>query len=49
MKNISIKGMAGCVPARVEENKDYPGITQEEIQKYRDAPKVPSYLEKWFE
>ena len=33
VKNISIKGMAGCVPARVEENKDYPGITPEEIQK----------------
>lgn len=34
IKNIAIKGMAGCVPARVEENKDYPGMTPEEIQKY---------------
>ena len=23
-------------------------ISEEEIQKYRDAPKVPSYLEGWF-
>ena len=26
--------MAGCVPSRVEENKDYPGITAEELEKY---------------
>ena len=24
-------------------------ISKEEIERYRNAPKVPSYLEKWFE
>ena len=37
IKNIAIKGMAGCVPERVQENKDYPGMTLDEIQKYIDA------------
>ena len=32
VKNISIKGMAGCVPERVQENKDYPGMTPEKLQ-----------------
>ena len=32
--------MAGCVPERVQENKDYPGMTPEEIQKYIDATGV---------
>ena len=40
VKNISIRGMAGCVPARVEENKDYPSITPEEVQKYINATGV---------
>jgi 3-oxoacyl-[acyl-carrier-protein] synthase-3 len=34
VKNISIKGMAGCVPSRVVENRDFPGMSAEEIQKY---------------
>lgn len=40
VKNIAIRGMAGCVPARVEENKDYPGITPEEAEKYIAATGV---------
>ena len=40
VKNIAIKGMAGCVPERVEENRNYPGMTAEEIQKYIAATGV---------
>lgn len=40
VKNITIKGMSGCVPTRVVENKDYPGMTPEEIQKYIDVTGV---------
>ena len=31
VKNIAIKGMAACVPERVEENRNYPGMTAEEM------------------
>lgn len=40
VKNIAIKGMAACVPERVEENRNYPGMTAEEIQKYIAATGV---------
>ena len=32
--------MAGCVPERVEENRNYPGMAAEEIQKYIAATGV---------
>ena len=34
IKHVKIRGIAACVPERVEENKDYKLIPQEEIQKY---------------
>ena len=40
VKNIKLKGMAGCVPSRIEENRDYPFISQEEIEKYIAATGV---------
>ncbi len=40
VKNIKLKGMAGCVPSRVEENRDYSLIPPEEIEKYIAATGV---------
>lgn len=40
IKNIKIKGMAACVPERVEDNMDYPLLTKEEINKYIQATGV---------
>lgn len=40
VKNIKLKGMAGCVPSRVEENRDYALISPEEIEKYIAATGV---------
>ena len=34
VKNIKLKGMAGCVPSRVEENRNYEMLSPEEIEKY---------------
>lgn len=34
IKNVKISGIAACVPARVEENRDYKGLSSEEIEKY---------------
>jgi len=34
IKHVKIRGIAACVPERVEENKDYTRIPQEEIEKY---------------
>jgi 3-oxoacyl-[acyl-carrier-protein] synthase-3 len=33
-KNVLIKGIAACVPIRVEENRSYTGIPAEDIEKY---------------
>lgn len=40
VKNIKIRGMAGCVPSRVEENRDYAMLSPEEIEKYIAATGV---------
>lgn len=32
--NVQIKGISGCVPQRVEHNRDYPYLSKEEIEKY---------------
>lgn len=34
VKNIEIKGVSACVPARVVQNYDYPYLSKEEIEKY---------------
>jgi len=34
IKNVKIRGIAACVPERVEENRNYTGIPAEEIEKY---------------
>ena len=34
IRNVKIKGVAACVPARVEENRDYTLLSPEEIEKY---------------
>ena len=40
VRNIRIRGMAGCVPSRVEENRDYAMLSPEEIEKYIAATGV---------
>lgn len=40
VKNIKLRGMAGCVPSRVEENRDSTLISPEEIEKYINATGV---------
>lgn len=37
INNISIKGISACVPERVVKNRDYPYMSQEEIEKYISA------------
>lgn len=34
IKHVKIRGLAACVPERVEENKDYSLLPKEEIEKY---------------
>lgn len=34
VKNVKIRGVAACVPSRVEENRDYKGLPPDEIDKY---------------
>ncbi|EHP44968.1 3-oxoacyl-[acyl-carrier-protein] synthase 3 [Odoribacter laneus YIT 12061] len=34
IKNVKIRGIAACVPSRIEENKDYKELSAEEIEKY---------------
>ena len=34
INNVNIKGIGACVPERVVKNRDYPYMTQEEIEKY---------------
>lgn len=34
VKNVKIKGVAACVPSRIEENRDYECISKDEIEKY---------------
>jgi 3-oxoacyl-[acyl-carrier-protein] synthase-3 len=40
IKNIKIAGMAACVPERIEDNKSYPFLSIEEIEKYIAATGV---------
>ena len=40
INNVKIKGMAACVPARVEDNRNYPLLSKEEIEKYIAATGV---------
>jgi 3-oxoacyl-[acyl-carrier-protein] synthase-3 len=40
VKNVKIKGMAACVPERVEENRDYTLLSKDEIEKYIQATGV---------
>lgn len=34
IENIEIKGVASCVPKRIEKNEDYPYLSKEDIEKY---------------
>lgn len=34
IENVRVKGIAACVPSRIEENRDYTRLTQDEIEKY---------------
>ena len=34
ISHVKIRGIAACVPSRVEENRDYTGLSAEEIEKY---------------
>lgn len=34
IKNVEIKGVAACVPERVEYNKDFKGLDKEQLEKY---------------
>ncbi len=34
INNVSIRGIAACVPDRIEYNKDFKGLTEEQIQQY---------------
>ncbi len=36
IKNVNIKGIAACVPDRVENNRDFPLLSRELIEKYID-------------
>lgn len=36
IKNVEIKGIAACVPDRVEKNRDFPLLGQDQIEKYID-------------
>ena len=36
IKNVEIKGISACVPDRVEKNRDFPLLSQEQIEKYID-------------
>lgn len=40
VKNVRIAGMSACVPERVEENRDYSLMSEEEIEKYIQATGV---------
>lgn len=37
INHVAIRGIAACVPKRIEENKDFPGLSIEEYEKYRQA------------
>lgn len=37
INNVAIRGIAACVPERVERNIDYPGISVEEYNKYHQS------------
>lgn len=34
IKNVKVRGIAACVPSRIEENRDYTRLSHEEIEKY---------------
>ena len=36
IQNVEIKGIAACVPDRVEKNRDFPLLNQDQIEKYID-------------
>jgi 3-oxoacyl-[acyl-carrier-protein] synthase-3 len=40
IKHVKIRGIAACVPERVEENRDYDRIPKEEIEKYIETTGV---------
>ena len=33
IRNVEIKGVAACVPSMIEENKDYPFFSENEIER----------------
>ncbi len=37
IRNVEIKGISACVPDRVEMNRDFPLLNQEQIEKYIDT------------
>lgn len=36
IKNVKVRGIAACVPSRIEENRDYTRLSHEEIEIYTD-------------
>ena len=36
-RNVSIRGIAAAVPSRKEYNKDFPGLSEEQLEKYIDT------------
>lgn len=34
IKNVAIKGVAACVPSRIERNRDFKGLSTEQLNKY---------------
>lgn len=36
IKNVDIKGISACVPDRIERNREFPLLSQEQIEKYID-------------
>ncbi len=37
INHVTIRGVAACVPQRIEENKDFSGLSIEEYEKYRQS------------
>ena len=34
IKNVSVRGIAACVPDRIEKNKDFQGLNNEQLEQY---------------